>query len=287
LAEISEIPIFYINLDRAINRKAHIESSLQKFGVVGQRIPATDAIGIEAKNVPNLGQHLHSNCRWEINNFSIAVFESHRKAWNAVSETDYPFSIILEDDVIFGDEFAEFLGSLEDAVEYFDILRLNTFAQTRVLGDVPPLNGTIEVKSILQATADAGAYVLTKASSKRLLEDSKAYCDHVDDFIFNPDRNLRTFQLVDPICGQLIHETSGTTEVEKLGISISGRNSIGRENDKPAKGPIWFRIRKEIQRAVTKTKLRRLIQKDQASQIPGILKIRMKANPDERGKRKL
>ena len=287
MAEISDIPIFYINLDRAKNRQAHIERSLQEFGLVGQRIQATDALGIEAKNVPNLCQHSHSNCRWEIDNFSIAVFESHRNAWEAVSNSNHPFCIILEDDITFSDEFAEFLGSLEDVVEHFDILRLNTFAQTRVLGHVPPLKGIIEVKSILQTTADAGAYVLTKASSKRLLEDSRAYCDHVDDFIFGPDRKLRTFQLSNPICGQFIHETSGAAEVEMLGISISARNSNGIEDGKLAKGPVCFRIRKEILRAITKSKLRRLIQKGRAKQFPGMLKIRMKASSDENSKNEL
>jgi hypothetical protein len=80
------------------------------------------------------------------------------------------------------------------------------------------------------------------------------FCDHVDDYIFSPERGLRTFQLIPPIAGQVIHEAKASDEWAKAGISVSDR--LDTERRAASKGPLAYRVRKEGKRMARRLKQR-------------------------------
>ena len=259
-----DIPIYFINLDDEEKRKSHIKKKLKRFGLSATRVSAVDAREISLKSCPNFQPNSYQNDRWEIDDFSKAVFESHRLVWKSVCKAGHPFAVILEDDLMFNNDFGKVLSLLGNFIEEFDIIRLNTFSQTKCFKNTQILCEGLHVRLILQSIADAGAYFITQAACQKLLQNSQSYCDHVDDYIFSPKRKLRSFQLVHPVCGQFIHQPEIANKMEQEGITISTRISSRTESMLPAKGPFLFRLKKEILRFYNKYRLQILVQNKKA-----------------------
>ena len=89
--------IYWINLDRAIDRKMHIENILQNINVPSYRISAVDGEYKEDIYKIIAGLNLERN----MNNYEIACTLSHLKAIQYVSKLDGDYFMICEDDIIF------------------------------------------------------------------------------------------------------------------------------------------------------------------------------------------
>lgn len=105
--KLSDIPIYYINLNRSNERKDHIEKQLKQYNIKNyQRIEAIDSNNINI----NTGKiYLDSNTDIEYKNYytvetinELACTLSHLKAiYNAYKNGD-DIALICEDDVSFG-----------------------------------------------------------------------------------------------------------------------------------------------------------------------------------------
>lgn len=241
---------FFINLDREVDRCALMLRSATNLGLRFDRISACDLATLSTKPPNEYLPFKFSNERWALRPFETAVFESHRKAWKAFLSTDNPFGVIMEDDILFSRNFADEMNAITGSGFDFDVLKINHSIQTRRMGPPQVLAGGLSVRMIYENIADAGCYMLTRKAAEALLSQSQTYSSHLDDFVFSPDRNLKTFQLIPPNCAQLIYFDS---EHQAPNISISTRLKI-KENI--PKGPLTFRIWKELRRLTKRSRIR-------------------------------
>ncbi|MBQ1203704.1 MAG: glycosyltransferase family 25 protein, partial [Loktanella sp.] len=128
MAELTraDLGIWLINLDRDTDRLAGMQSQLDALGLEYTRFPAIygkDRAGELATRVDadayarNMGQTIspgHMGC-----------YASHVAVWEAFATSDATVALILEDDVIFHDDFLESLDLALAQAAHWDMLRFN------------------------------------------------------------------------------------------------------------------------------------------------------------------
>lgn len=84
----------------------------------GARMPSALDKQINARAYErNMGQYLLPG--------KVGCYYSHLSVWKELAASEHPIGLILEDDVVFHDDFVEALEAALRAAEYWDILRLN------------------------------------------------------------------------------------------------------------------------------------------------------------------
>ncbi len=221
-------------------------ASAEALGLRFERISAVDLESIRSEAPPAFRPFRLGNAKWTLRPFEIAVFESHRRAWRAVVDRGAQLAVVMEDDLLFSAGFAHSLTVLASHASRYDVVRLNHSIQRRRLGPPLALDRAVTLRPVHQDMGDAGCYLLTCAAAEELLRQSDAYCAHLDDFVFSPARGLRTFQLFPPVCGQAIH--FGEAAAIRSGFNASTRLE---QIDRAPKGPLHFRLWKEVRRLGT------------------------------------
>ncbi len=94
---IEDIPIYYINLNRATHRKEKLEKVLQDNNLIYKRIEAIDGNELDIEDYKSKYNFDKPN----INIFEIACTFSHLKAIKQARDDDLDYVIIMEDDCNF------------------------------------------------------------------------------------------------------------------------------------------------------------------------------------------
>jgi len=110
------VRIFVINLDRSPARFASISQQLSRFNLPFERISALDGSIPEQLETAraNYSANLNKkNFRRALSNGEIACFASHRRAWKLIANTTTGGGVVLEDDALLSDDFAEAIALLQ------------------------------------------------------------------------------------------------------------------------------------------------------------------------------
>lgn len=110
---ISDIPIFYINLNRAIERKNKIEKLFEQYNITNySRIEAVDGNDLDLEEY----KRKYTFTKPNLNKYEIACLLSHIKAIKCACELGLKYALIVEDDVNF-DYFKYKKITIENLVE--------------------------------------------------------------------------------------------------------------------------------------------------------------------------
>lgn len=243
-----EVGIFYINLDRVPERRSFMENQFEKAGVRGaSRISAVDARQPEALAgngyVPGVGS------RWGLKQSEIACFESHRSVWKRIRDTDLKAAVIFEDDVELSSGAGRVIEALLEDGTGFDFLKLDYSPKSLRFGAEQTLAG-VTIRPILEMAPSAAAYIVSSEGCRKLLAWSEHYSDHLDDFVSIPRPDWRMYQVFPAIGVQMIW--SGTPHQDPGQVATSEREGDATTNMGLDKGPLWFRVRREIRAACRK-----------------------------------
>jgi len=122
----ADIGIWLINLDRDTERRAAMEAQLAKLGLPFTRFPAIygkDHADTLAKRADadayarNMGSPILPG--------KMGCYASHVAVWEAFIVSDHKIALILEDDVVFHDDFLETLDLALENANLWDSLRFN------------------------------------------------------------------------------------------------------------------------------------------------------------------
>ena len=122
----NDVKVWVINLDRSPERMERMRSNLGAQGIPFTRFPAIDGTHLpgslsERVNARSyerkMGQYLVPG--------KVGCYYSHLAVWKELAASEHKVGLILEDDVVFHDDFVEALDAALDASEYWDILKLN------------------------------------------------------------------------------------------------------------------------------------------------------------------
>lgn len=114
---------YYINLDRATERRRRIEAQLERFGATGryERLPATDGKTVKRRSPKSPGE--------------VGIYHSHLRALELVAISGKPGHVI-EDDIVFCDLTLPAIDmTIERGVlDQFDMVFLETYVGETIAG---------------------------------------------------------------------------------------------------------------------------------------------------------
>ena len=160
-----QIPIFYINLDRSIDRNESILSSLRKNNIINyHRISAVDGNRLYNENFINKFYWLHNN--------EVGCTLSHLKAINLAWMLGLQYVLIVEDDISFDImQLWDFniLELIQNIKIDWQILKLITSSKCRdnIAGDFKKINYSRCHKTNCWSTA---AYIINREGMRQIVD---------------------------------------------------------------------------------------------------------------------
>jgi glycosyl transferase, family 25 len=175
--------IFLINLDRSVDRLAHMRAQLN--GMPFERISAVDG-----SNDPPTAKGL--------TRFELACLESHKIAWRKFLSSLERHACFLEDDLHIWPGFAALVGGDAWIPEDAHSVKLDTYLQKVEIGERRAALGGRQVARLFSRHQSSAAYILTREGAARYLALTAEASAPADYALFpnNPRRlGLRTYQL--------------------------------------------------------------------------------------------
>lgn len=122
----SDLGIWLINLDKDADRLAGMQSQLDAMGLSYTRFPAIygkDHLDSLSKRAD--AQAYARNMGSQILPGKMGCYASHIAVWEALVASDHKVALILEDDVVFHDDFLESLDLALSGAAHWDTIRFN------------------------------------------------------------------------------------------------------------------------------------------------------------------
>lgn len=229
-----------------------MESQFQTLGLASKlhRIDATDALTMPDQ--PCYRPH-RWGARWELTPSEVACFISHRRCWEAMLSEGLDHVVIMEDDVIVSDQME---AAVTDIVKLgptdFDVIKLDGVPQIGRYGQAEPVGHGHYIRRIYKVVHSAGCYLVSRQGAKRLVSESSRFCDHLDDFIFAPRLGRMIAQFEPAVALQAV--LSAQIEAEEIDGKVTGseRTENPHINPLPSRGPVLYRLAKEVRRSARK-----------------------------------
>lgn len=242
--------VYFLNLDRVPDRAVFMTDQCAHGGITAPiRVSATDASATPDYTSPRYAPHSWGPY-WSMTKTEVAVFESHRKTWETIVETNCP-GAIFEDDILLSSTSGAVIQSLGAEQAQFDLVKLDAVGGRYRFGPSRQLGGQT-LRQIVNVLPSAAAYLLSPKGAAGLLGLSQSYCDHLDDFITRPWPGFRAYQLDPAVAAQgMFSDLTGRTDIPASVIG-SERTDFGKAATDDGRGPFAYRAMKELKRTVRK-----------------------------------
>ena len=163
-----DLPVWLVNLPRSTERRATMERRLAAIGLPFTLFPAVDGRAEAARLARDLdAAAFRRNTGREVLPGDLGCYHSHLEVWRAFLATGAETALVLEDDVVFHDDFAEAVTAALAARAGWDMLNL---ARIRALHPVARGRaGRWTLTAYRGPLTGTGAYLVTRACAERLL----------------------------------------------------------------------------------------------------------------------
>lgn len=160
--------VILINLDRSIQRRQQMEQRLLALGLAYTRLSAVDGKAqwdTLRSTVDQVAFERHVGR--DLMPGEIGCYHSHLQSWQALLQSDCHTLLVLEDDVVFGEDFIAALGEALQHRHSWDMLNLNKIrakqpvCQARV--------GRYSLNAYMGPLTGMGAYLISRDTAARLL----------------------------------------------------------------------------------------------------------------------
>ncbi|MDR1009302.1 MAG: glycosyltransferase family 25 protein [Rickettsiales bacterium] len=164
---LDDLAIFVINLDRAADRMERMRERLAGLGLPYTRIEAVD--GQQCKfNHSHVDRTKYASVHGRyVTGAEVACFMSHFEAMKRFLATDSKFALILEDDMMFEDDFLDLLRALLSD-ESWDMVKLNGGHRSKSVF-VKNVVGRYSLVKDLFHQSKAGAYLINRHAAMKYL----------------------------------------------------------------------------------------------------------------------
>ncbi|PJE32422.1 Glycosyltransferase family 25 (LPS biosynthesis protein) [Pseudooceanicola marinus] len=199
-AQLSDLSVQVINLDKAERRLKHMQAELSALGLCMDRCAAITPA--ELKSAARDFDIDLKSC--QLSEAEQACFLSHVRAWQSAASAE-GWTLILEDDVFFS---ADTQCALEFACQTSraDIVRLETYGRGRVILStaIVASEGHFELRQLHGRALGAAAYLIRPDAAQRLLDQVKTFDTSVDGLLFGggSSTGLRLQQLMPAVAVQ-------------------------------------------------------------------------------------
>lgn len=122
----SDMGVWLINLPRDLDRRERMAAQLSALGLSYTTFAAIDGRANEAELRKRADPEAYArNMGMPLLPGKLGVYASHLAVWDAFLKSDHPVALILEDDVVFHDDFLEALDTTLAHSDLWDIVRFN------------------------------------------------------------------------------------------------------------------------------------------------------------------
>lgn len=170
-----------INLDRSQDRLAAQHRQFAALGLRFERLPAVTVADIDDEYYQ---AHLTD---WQrvMKQSEFACLFSHRDAWQIVADRDEPH-LILEDDAVLTQDFANLLNAIEQSDADTDFINLEAHGRKKIIGSSSALllGGEYALHPLLMDKSGTGGYVLYPSGARKLLDHLQNGIGLADFFIY-------------------------------------------------------------------------------------------------------
>ena len=234
-----------INLVRVPDRAEYMLEEAHRVGLGDINLfAAIDAQDLDIEGAARFYKPRAWEKYWELSKSEVACFESHLSLWRQCAQGNQPY-VICEDDIVISQSAKSALLELQNYSNDFDLIHLDSGSGIHRIGK-PVLWGSLQISSIVETVNSAAFYMLSPEGARKLVERAEqGYCDHADDFLTRPLKGHRAYQLVPAVAIQGMFAEPAHVHPS---IRVSERTARPRINTPPSKGPVTYRLIKEMRR---------------------------------------
>ncbi len=188
-----KLGVWLINLDRDSARLTAMQQQLQKLGITYQRFAAIDG----KQQAETLSKRADTaayarNMGSPILPGKMGCYASHIAVWEQFLASDHDVALILEDDVVFHDDFMRSLDLALEASDYWDTIRFNC-----IRAKMPVRQGHIgnySLNAYVGPFTGNAAYLIKRNIAERLLPNlwpqTRAFDHELNRFFFHDFRQF-------------------------------------------------------------------------------------------------
>lgn len=160
--------VLLINLPRSTDRRARMEQRLAALGLDYEILPAVDGRAqwdqlLPSVDLPAFQRHAGG----DVLPGEIGCYHSHLQAWQRLVASDAQVLLVLEDDMVFHEDFIDALRIALRGRAHWDMLKL---AKIRAKQPVcQGLLGPYRLNACIGAFTGFGAYLIQRETAQRLL----------------------------------------------------------------------------------------------------------------------
>jgi glycosyl transferase, family 25 len=160
-----ELGVWLINLDRSTARRETMETRLAALGLPYTRFPAIDGRAEWDRLVTGVDlPAFRRNVGREVLPGEIGCYASHLAVWQALLDSPHEVALVLEDDVVFHDDFLPALDLVLAEADRWDMVKLNVIRAKQ-----PVLRrslGPYRLNAYVGAFTGMGAYLITRSFAR-------------------------------------------------------------------------------------------------------------------------
>ena len=160
--------VLLINLPRSTDRRARMEQRLAALGLDYELLPAVDGRAQWEQLMPSVDlPAFQRHAGGDVLPGEIGCYHSHLQAWQRLVASDAQVLLVLEDDMVFHDDFMDALRVALRGRAHWDMLKL---AKIRAKQPVcQGLLGPYRLNACIGAFTGFGAYLIQRETAQRLL----------------------------------------------------------------------------------------------------------------------
>lgn len=190
---------FVINLERAAERRAHIDALFGRLGVSYERVSAIDG--------QLLDRAMLDRAPSGMGRAAIGNLLSHRRAWELVAASGYPYAAVFEDDIHASAALPQFLADGDWIPKGTDVVKIDTTLMSVDLDrNTLPVGAGFTLSRLRSTHWGTGAYILAAPTAVRLMAQDLVPMRPTDSVLFecgaSSGENLVVFQIDPALCIQ-------------------------------------------------------------------------------------
>jgi glycosyl transferase, family 25 len=165
-----KLPIWILNMERSIERRAFMEEQFSRLNLEYEIIAAVDGLKLTNNELSRYSKKDAMRCsERELSPGEIGCVLSHARMWQRIVDEDLKQVLIFEDDVLIGEMLIRILDDLCKLPPDWEFINFVTDAGKVTFGD--PICDIHRVCNFNYYPNRLGAYLINKSGAQKLLKE--------------------------------------------------------------------------------------------------------------------
>lgn len=243
----THVPIVYINLDTAVERRRLLEQQCQTMGLSARRLNAIrwSSLTPEQQRGYYSAELNASQYHTPLVDGEKGCYASHMQAWQDLLAGADPCTVVLEDDVRLAPDFLRVVHAVAQLDMPWDMVKLIGRSVEKVASTRPLCEG-VELVDYSRIPSYTAGYVVSRTGAQKMLATRQPFGRPIDvDIRFWWENELRVYGVWPPV---LLHDE--TSQVSTIAGRHAQRSLSMRWKKLKMKflltaGNAWYRIHRK------------------------------------------